>query len=691
MSDFTELNLPKTLDTSTTDIIGDFFVPVLARAIRYDRGVGFFSSSWIRIASKGLMGLVENQGQARWITSPILNEDDWKALWAGNQAREDEMLRSALFRNVNDLARDLETDTLSALAWMVADGILDFRLALPRNKLNNEFHAKFGVFVDGYGNQIAFNGSYNDSITGTRNYEEIDIFCSWIEEQIDWVERRKKQFQRLWDNQDQNVRVFELPEAVKEKIIKWRNDERPYKAPDWIKIRETTGPYLVSYPKNPRMPGTIVLREYQEEAISAWFANQCRGLFEMATGTGKTITAIAASVRLFEREKRLVVVMACPFTHLVSQWAEDFERFGYKYITIFGSAGPWQDELANQLLDFAAGYVDNLAILTTHDTFSDPRFWEIIEQRSLSILLIADEVHELGAPQRKQGLRASYLYRLGLSATPKRWLDEEGTDFLFSYFDRTVFEFSLADAIPEYLTPYDYYPFFVELNEDELEEYYKLTVKLSRRARATADDEKDKVLERYLIERQRIITNAQAKYDCLKNILKELKDSSHTLVYCSPEQIDQVQNILNSYRIVQHRFTGSESLRERELLLESFAKGQHKMLVAMKCLDQGVDVPPTRNAIFLASSGNPKQFIQRRGRILRKFPGKEKASIYDIIVVPTLSGNLAETTFEMERKILKRELRRYNEFASLALNSTHALNQIGPIKRKYLLQEENDD
>ncbi len=405
----------------------------------------------------------------------------------------------------------------------------------------------------------------------------------------------------------------------------------------------------------------------------------------MATGTGKTITALGALAELCRSQGRLVIVMACPYKHLVSQWADEFARFGYKYLKVFGLANAQQDKLANQFLNFSAGYIDNLVILTTHDTFATPKFWQIIEQKSVPLLLIADEVHELGATKRQLGLREAYIYRLGLSATPKRWLDDMGTDLLFSYFDKTVFSFSLADAIPKYLTPYDYFPYFVELQDDELEKYYELTGKIVRRANVTQSDE-DEIPELYLIERQKIIINAKAKFDPFENIIRDLQNTTHTLVYCSPQQIKHTQNLLNIHNIIQHRFTGQESLKERERLLSSFAKGQHKMLVAMKCLDQGVDVPATRNAIILASSGNPKQFIQRRGRVLRKSPGKEKAAIYDIIVVPTLNNNqLDKATFNMERKILKRELIRYNEFASLALNSTYALNKIGPIKRQYRL------
>jgi superfamily II DNA or RNA helicase len=685
-----DLDLPTIIDTSTDDMAARLYEPALAAAVRYDRGVGFFSSGWLRIVARGMAQFAANGGRARIITSPILDQADWEALQTGAEANLDPTLRRALSQNIEELSQNLARDTLSTLAWMVADEILTFKLALPQNKLaGGDFHDKFGVFTDAEGNRVSFSGSPNESIRGFYNYESNKIFKSWLPDLHSFVESDVQRFERLWQNEDTNVRVFSLPEAAREQIIRLRVGERPYPEPEWVKLRRLQEAQN-KYTAGPHIPANLILRDYQHEAIEAWFANDCRGVLEMATGTGKTKTALAASVKLLERENQLLIVIAIPFIHLITQWAVDVSEFGYKYLIVPGDHKKWQDALANELLDFQAGYLSNLVVLTTHDTFANPQFWQILEQKRIPLLLIADEVHELGAKKRRLGLRDYYTYRLGLSATPERYFDDEGTDSLFSFFHGSVFKFLLADAIPDYLTPYDYYPFFVELDGKELEEYYELTQKIKRRAFSTKDDEQDEILELYYILRQKIVVNAEAKYSCLLDIFSQLTDLQHTLVYCSPEQIDRVQEVISTQRVIQHRFTFEENLIEREKLVASFAMGQHQVLVAMKCLDQGVDVPATRNAIIMASTGNPKEFIQRRGRVLRKYPGKHKASIYDIIVVPTLSGNLDPDTLKLERKILRRELRRYNEFARLALNSTHALNVIAPIKRKYLIREDEE-
>ena len=686
MITFQFLNLPAALDTSSNNFTTDFFEPLLSHAKQYDRAVGFFRSGWLRLNAKGIVTFAKNGGHARWLTSPILDKMDWEALLAGEMARMDSMMRDVLKRHIKGLTNTLKQDTRLALRWLIANDILSFKLAVPRNKLEGgDFHDKFGLFTDAEGNQVSFNGSYNDSIRGMRNYESLKTFVSWEPAFAPLVQADAERFERLWNNMDPNIRVYDLSEAAHEQIVTLQTDEYPDIEQKSVKVRQIRESSVGYYPAQPTVPSHITLRNYQIEAIEAWFEHECQGLLEMATGTGKTITALAATVRLFKRENRLVVVIACPFRHLVTQWTQVVEQFGFNTVATVNRRA-WVDQIANEILDFSAGYIDNLVILTTHNTFSSQKFVQLIQTKKVPLLLIVDEVHDVGAPKRRRGLLHFYRYRLGLSATPKRWFDEEGTERLFDYFGDKVFEFPLVKAIPEFLTPYEYYPYFVELTDEELEEYQELTKRIIKRTHTTNNADSDQLLALYLILRQKIIKNAENKYRCFEQILNSLLQLDHTLVYCSAEQIERVQAILNAHRVVQSRFTGQESLQERSRLLDSFDQGRHQVLVAMKCLDQGVDVPSTRTAILLASSGNPKEFIQRRGRVLRRFEGKKKARIYDIIVVPTLQGTITQETFELERKILEREIQRYDEFAALSLTRIHALNQIGPIKRKYLVR-----
>lgn len=370
-----DIEIPALLDTSSADLIADFFLPMLSNSVRYDRGVGYFSSGWLRMAASGMVQFAFNGGRARWVTSPILDKADWESLQTGDAARADPVLRAALERNVADLPRSLEQNTLSALAWMVADEILDFKLAVPRNKLEHgDFHDKFGVFTDAENNQVSFNGSYNDSIQGTRNYESIKIFCSWQSAFAPLVHADADRFERLWNNLDSNVRVFDLPEAAREHILQLRTNDRPYPEPEWIKLRKSRESGQFYQPARPTVPGHIVLRDYQLEAVDAWFAHDCRGLLEMATGTGKTITALAASTRLYERENQLAVIIAVPYQHLVDQWHEESHAFGYRPVLAYQSKTRWLDDLNHQVMEYNAGYRRLVSVVTTHTTFISAEF-----------------------------------------------------------------------------------------------------------------------------------------------------------------------------------------------------------------------------------------------------------------------------------------------------------------------------
>jgi len=336
-------------------------------------------------------------------------------------------------------------------------------------------------------------------------------------------------------------------------------------------------------------------------------------------------------------------------------------------------------------------------------TLARDDFIKIIGTANTKLFLIADEVHGVGAPERKKGLLENYHFRLGLSATPRRWFDFEGTDELFKYFGGTVFEFPLEKAINTinpstgrtYLSPYEYKPYFVELTEEELNGYERETKKIAKAYHRSKDKgEKDKWFSLLLIKRQKIIKNAVNKFDAFGRILEEIGEIKDCLIYCSPQQINKVQVVLNSYKkqnILQHRFTQKEGVKpedkygglsEREYLLQELSEGNYHVLVAMKCLDEGVDIPQARVAIILASSGNPIQYIQRRGRILRHFPGKECAIIYDFIVFPSLKG-LPKEIVEIEKKIIAKELNRYIEFAEIALNSVKCIRKLREIGERF--------
>ena len=681
------------MDTSKNDIIQEFFNPALACSVKYDRGVGFFSAAWLRISAKGMAAFAANEGKARWVTSPILSAGDWEALQKGDAARQDEVLKAALDVNLDELERSLEAETLSALAWLVADGILDFRLALPRNKLEQgDFHDKFGIFTDAEGNQVSFNGSYNDSIQGTRNYESIKIFCSWQSVLALLVNADVERFERLWSNKDQNVQVLNLTDAARERIVRLRTQDRPYPAPKQeelkFEINDPSG-QKTRKPTIPAHPTVIKLHDYQDEAIKEWFAHDCRGLLEMATGTGKTITALAASVLLFEREGRLALVMTVPYQHLVDQWNKESQLFGYRPVLAYQSRSRWFDEFNQQIMDFNGGYRQVISVITTHTTFSNPEFQQCLARLKQPAMLLADEAHHLGAERARQSYPEQIPFRLALSATPDRWFDDEGTACLRQYFGETVFSFPLEKAIGVSLTRYYYYPHLVELTSEEMERYEELSAKIAQMA-GRDDETAQQSLKLLLIRRAELLNRAENKLEVLSRLIDQQKEIEHTLFYCAPGQIDEVLRLLGLEKgLLVHRFTAEEGPEERQRLLADFAKGDLQALAAMKCLDEGVDVPSTKTAFFLASSSNPREFVQRRGRVLRKAPGKEFSVIYDLIAVPPSAWFASQdsATFKIERSIMRRELERFKEFSGPALNKHQALDVIWEIANRYSLMD----
>lgn len=678
---FKALQLKASYDSIEDDIINNFYIPVLSKSISYRRLAGFFSSSALAVAARGISDFIANGGKMKLVAGAKLRKSDVEAIAKGLDPKT--AISGFVIDDLNSIESEFVKDHVSALAWMVANKKLDIKVAVPVDEHGavvdeqtvqerGIFHQKVGIFEDEDGNIISFSGSVNETAMGwLYNVEEFKVFRSWIDGEVEHLKSDFQKFERYWYSFSKNVVVLDVPTAIKDKLIEM--------APDNFDVLR---PKLESWKQRKE----IKLRDYQERCVHNWIEHGGTGLVEMATGTGKTYAALASLKELQKKEDHLAVVIAVPFTHLVKQWIKNLHEWNYSGIEAFGSSNSWTDTLMNEVFDINGGISRLLIVVTTHSTFASKKFIEIMSQVKIPMLLIGDEVHGLGAEKTRNGLLNTYIYRIGLSATPRRWLDDEGTEILVNYFGDTVFEFSLKDAIPKYLVPYEYYPHFVELTPTELEEYREYTRKIAKQYFATKDKELERTgLDLLMIQRQRIVVDAENKMTEFEQILDSIGESiHHCLVYCSPAQIDTVQDILNERGILQHKFTAKEDAVEREDILDRFSKGMElRALVAMRCLDEGVDVPSTQMAIFLASSGNPKQFIQRRGRILRKFPYKQKAIIHDIIVVPSMSASIEPEMYEIERKILQRELRRFDEFAKASMNPDYTLNKVYPIQQRY--------
>lgn len=692
------LNLSRVYDSSSSDIARDLIVPLLSNSVSYYRGVGYFSSGWLRVAAKGLIQLVENGGIGQIVVSPVLHKSDLEAIALGEEGKLNETLKSILQANIDNLEKSLETNTLGALAWMVSDNLLHFRFAVPRPEYcQGNYHDKVAVFKDASGKFVAIHGSFNDSIQGTLNGEAFSVFRSWIDAESDYVTAHKNRLFDLWEDRNLQFKIFDVPDAIRKRLVSLRLTNRPYvldssqpgnrKISNNIKcVNNNSSP---PEPSKAKLKSPYHLRDFQEEAIASWISNGYKGILEMATGTGKTITALCTALKLLESKGRVAVIISVPFVHLVDQWKRVCDSFGFESVSCCSSVSNWKVTLTSSISDYLAGSRKYLIILSVHKTTTSRSMIKALNRiPSEELLFIGDEVHGLGAKTLVKSLPENASMRMGLSATPERWFDEKGSIELKKYFGDVCFSFDMKKAIENgYLTRYRYEPILVELNEDELAAYESMTKQIAFLALQREKIEEDDKLKLLLMKRALILSRAERKKSSLTKLVNclirknGLENISHLLVYCAPGTHTEVLRHLSSLGLRCHEFVHYLDMSSRERILNYFGEGKIQVLVAIKCLDEGVDIPDTRSAVFLASTTNPREFIQRRGRILRLSEGKKIANIFDFVVVPAFSESTVEMNVAIS--ILRHEMPRFCEFSSLATNQFSARSKIIDVLDKY--------
>lgn len=661
---FKDLDIKEDYDSDEDNLVSDFYIPILSNAKMYYRRSGFFSSSSLAVSARGIGELIRNDGKMKLICNVHLSREDHESLKRAIENPDKFLEESSLGDDLDKIEDEIERDHVEALGWMLANDFLEIKIAFPSSGIG-VYHPKVGIFHDGE-NYISFSGSENESFSGMLyNIEEFKVFKSW-EYNGHLALKDLNKFENEWNGITNRTTVVDLPQAIKEELIKFA----PHEKADLSLLKKD---YYADIFDNKKK--SLSARDYQSSAVKSWFENDCRGIFNMATGSGKTITALNCYKSLKEiSDDNFLTIISCPQTHLVNQWVEEIKKYFDNEILSTIDNNKWEHDLKLLMIDMKRDEVMFPFVVTTHKTFSNPKFKKIIcnrmKKRFFNVFLIVDEVHGVGSSVYQTGLLPSYKYRLGLSATPERWFDDDGTNVIYDYFDKSVFEFTLDEAIEKgFLTEYEYWPHFIELNGEEYKEYMELTRKIAISYYNNKNMEDLSNTGDY-IRRQSIIDHAESKYVELKKILKLYGPWDHLLVYCSSKptegekQIYKVKNILSDNDVISHKFTSEETNDERSLILDYFDKGMYHALTAMKCLDEGVDVKSAKNAILMASTSNPREHIQRRGRILRKSPGKDLAIIDDMIVVPKSTENLTSA----ELTLIKKEFERYEEFMKSATN-----------------------
>ncbi|AXX65399.1 hypothetical protein DS830_07835 [Bombilactobacillus bombi] len=428
------------------------------------------------------------------------------------------------------------------------------------------------------------------------------------------------------------------------------------------------------------------LRNYQQTAVTNFKNNGRVGIFNMATGTGKTYTSIAAAQDYYQEYQRQFLVIIVPFVHLVSQWESSLKAAGINVdCHIFGNSREWIHSLHDLVWFYNRNFRSRVVVIGTYQSIVSNKFENCIRNLDFQqSFLLGDECHYLGANDKQRNFLYNFPNRLGLSATPTRWWDITGTDFVRKIFGEDVYEYSLETAIKNhFLTQYEYDPIIAPFTEEEMEEFEYLTTKVKSMMHRKQKDSKIRdSLQLLLLKRARLIKQAAVKQSLLEQVLLRQKDHHYTLIYCSDKQeIHQIMQLLHRHQITCHNFDSDLSKIKRQQVLRKFSKGEIEVLVAVKCLDEGVDIPATREAFFLASTTNPREFVQRRGRILRLSPGKNKAILHDFVVFPPKDylGKDTET-------LIKHELPRVFDLNEFALNKFTARKKLIPILRKLKLE-----
>lgn len=729
-----------------------FFSDCLCNSTQFDLMLGFFSSSAINILADGFASFLYNGGCMNLIVNDILTEQDRNAIANGEQDTPIPFFDINNIEKLKDTLSERDEHFFDCLAWLIRNDRLDIKIVAPKNGIGIS-HTKSGVFSDGV-NKVGFDGSCNFSRSALiDNIESLTISCDWDSNiAVATINEIKREFDNVFTGKDENI-IYVSADEVRTHIVE------TFKNKDLKDLLEAEYKFILQDMSDKSLPKTVVKaldkaknkveveieklksdieknnsidfgkprfpyesgpREYQQQAFENWKHNKQKGLFAMATGTGKTITSLNCLLEIYNKLGYYKAIILVPTITLVEQWENECKKFNFStIIKVCSKYNSWKSSVANlRLLELTNSNSDlSYIIISTYASFVRSNvFIELNQFPKNKLLLIADEAHNMGGGLMADRLpEIKYLRRIGLSATPERQYDEMGNRKLMEFFgcdNNYTFEYSMAEAIENgALCRYYYYPHIVRLTNDEMVDYVDLTKKIVKMM-GFQDVESQEMLKMLLLKRKRIIHKAANKLEAFKQIIQQrIKDNGnlkYTLVYVpegnksdgfdadifdqsdiilsDPESMHLIDDFTRVVRdihphIVVRQFT-SES-NDREVMLKGFADGDIDVLTSMKCLDEGVDVPRSEFAVFCSSTGNPRQFIQRRGRVLRTHKDKQFAIIHDLVVIP--ENMFDEECYALEKSLVQSELKRVRDFAVLSENLNDTDKELQEILDHYNL------
>ena len=733
-----------------------FFSECLCNATTFDLMLGFFSSSAINVLSDGFATFLYNGGRMRLVINDILSTEDQSCIATASEPGALPFIDLSDLESLNYTLSKRDKHFFECLSWLIRNERIDIKIIAPKGGIGIA-HSKYGLFSDGI-NTVSFEGSVNFSYTAlVQNMESMTIACDWNGKADEArVNDTRVSFNNIFEGNDtsleylsaQDVKTRMVSNFKSKEISELLEDEAKLLAEKDLSNLPITVHHAINKAKErvraaiekknkqqvvvslePHFPFPTGPREYQIEAFEKWKNNDPaqRGLFAMATGTGKTLTSLNCLLQIYIKTHFYKAIILVPTITLVNQWEDECRKFGFTNIVkVCSKNSNWRNEVDAIKLNEQLNELYSFIIISTYASFGRDNVFQQLTSFSAKttrrLLLIADEAHNIGSKRimdKMSGVR--FLRRIGLSATPDRQFDDMGNSAIRTFFgckpDSYTFEFSMREAIDKgYLCRYNYFPHIVRLTDSEMKEYMKISLQLVKFYNYDSDSfpGSNDILMALLLKRKRIIHKATNKESVFKSILEDRFQQTgslkYTLVYVpegnfpddrepdvSESDVENIsEDVLDPDHLID-RYTKIvadihpsvtvkkfiSGLNERDKVLADFASGDLEVLTSMKCLDEGVDVPRSELAIFCASTGNPRQFIQRRGRILRKHPDKHKAIIHDLVVVPEVTS--ASESYNMERNLLKGELKRVRDFATLSENADYAYEKLESILSYYNL------
>ena len=698
-----------------TNIGKELIAPCLAgEPSLYRRGTAYFSSTSLKSYASVIERLLDKKVKFEILCSPVIQD---KALLEILKNNSNEIKREEAFRQLSETivldAVGFSQNPTSVshrtkvLSYMIASGQLEIRFAIPRNMekaetgFNNDdlYHVKNGYFTFKDGNDVAFDGSFNESENGhVKNYEKTQVFRSYENSDIERLQDTIEDIDDDWNGRTQALKIHPLSDDILKKIKLIASKLPPGFQPDPPKPK----------PPQKKLPTPW---DHQLEALDNWKNNNYKGILALATGSGKTITAIHATHKMSQQlisgdKKSLCVLISVPYVVLADQWVSELGKYNINPIKCYGSSRNWHTKLSSKVFSFNLHSEEFLVMVVVNATLRATKFQNLLHKIKINdskkMLVITDECHHHANKQLVETKLPKAQYIMGLSATPWNKNDSDSERILTSYYGKIVAKYDLDDALRDgVLCPYYYHIHEVAMNNEEEEVYLKLTSTITSLYQQLENSglgpEEKKILEFTIYKRARHLDAIEDKFEVLRNILSTKEPEPFKLFYCGSgfqsddndeegqqseterlRNIDRITKILKPKGWKVAQFTSEESQSTRLDTLELFKNRHIHAIAAIKVLDEGFDIPKCNEAYITASSSSERQWVQRRGRILRIAKHKDSATVHDFVITQT-------SDTELFQPLITKELERVEAFQKSCSNKLQNETQIAKIKQKYHL------